>query len=81
MSAAAPAGMAPFQPAASPSPACTAAVNARWLMPMSADSALSYWANAQSDWPGRLPVSNSAAARGLVTASARNRTSSCSYTW
>ena len=69
MSRAHPAGTRPSHPAAPPSPAWTAAVNARWLIAISAVSARSYWLNAQSDWPARVPVSSSAAAAGSAAAS------------
>ncbi len=81
MSAAQPAGTRPSHPARPSWPALTAAVKARWLIPISADSVWSYWLNAQSDWPGRVPVSNSAAARGLVRASARSCPSARWYRW
>ena len=76
MSRAQPPGTSPFHPAAPPWPAWTAAVNARWLIPMTATRALSYWPNAQSDWPGAALVSNWAAALGLVLASWRSWRSS-----
>ncbi|MGH3167430.1 MAG: hypothetical protein ACRDN0_16255 [Trebonia sp.] len=54
------------------SPAETAAVKAFWLTAMTDDSAALYRLNAQSDWPGAVPMSNATAAARFVLAVARS---------